>query len=140
MPDFNDNRTSLMRVRLGRAHECLESASREIAAGAYKEAANRSYYCMFHSIRAVLALDGVDFRKHSGVIADFNQRYIKTGIFPKEFSKTIRNAFEVRNDSDYDDYYVISKEEVAQQIRNAESFLEAVEKYVVSIQDEHNWT
>jgi len=95
---------------------------------------------MFHSIRAVLALDGVDFRKHSGVIADFNQRYIKTGIFPKEFSKTIRNAFEVRNDSDYDDYYVISKEEVAQQIRNAESFLEAVEKYVVSIQDEHNWT
>ena len=34
-------------------------------------------------MRAVNALDGFDSSKHSGVIAHFNQNYVKEGIFPK---------------------------------------------------------
>ena len=39
-------------------------------------------------------------------------------------------AFEIRSESDYDDYYVISKEEVEQQIRNASFFLDGIKRYV----------
>ena len=119
-----------MQLRLERARECLESALREVEAEAHKEAANRSYYAIFHAMRAVLALDGIDSKKHSGIISEFGHRYIKTELFPKEFSKLIQKAFKVRNDSDYDDFYVISKDEVLEQIENAKTFLGAVELYV----------
>ena len=122
-----------MRLRLERARECLDSALREIDAGAYKEAASRSYYCQFHTMRAVLALDGFDSKKHSGIMSEFGRKYIKTGVFPKEFSKTIRSSFKVRNDSDYDDYYVISKEEVTQQVENSRAFLTAVGNYIETL-------
>jgi uncharacterized protein (UPF0332 family) len=121
---------ALANVRLLQARECLQSAEREIVANSFKTSANRSYYCIFHSMRAVLALDDFDSKKHSGVISAFRKDYIKTGVFPAELSDIIKNAFEVRNDSDYQDFYVISKAKVAAQIENAKVFLAAAEEYI----------
>ena len=83
-------------------------------------------------MRAVLAFDRFESKKHSGVISAFRKDYIKTGIFPVELSDIIEDAFEIRNDSDYDDFYVISKNDVATQIENAKTFLTAVEEYITS--------
>ena len=38
----------------------------------------------FTGVRAVLAKDGIDFKKHAGVIAYFQKEYIKTGEFDKK--------------------------------------------------------
>jgi uncharacterized protein (UPF0332 family) len=125
---------ALASSRLKQARGCLQSAERELAADSpysYETAANRSYYCIFHAMRAVLALDDFVSKKHSGIIAHFRQNYIKTGIFPSELSDIVGKAFIVRNDSDYGDYYVISKEDVTVQIENAKVFLTAVEEYVI---------
>jgi uncharacterized protein (UPF0332 family) len=81
-------------------------------------------------MRAVLAIDAFDSKKHSGVIAKFRQKYIKTGIFPKEFSNIVRDAFDIRNNSDYNDFYVVSKNDVSEQVRNARTLLVAVEAYI----------
>jgi uncharacterized protein (UPF0332 family) len=120
----------LARYRIDKATRCLQSAERALSVCDFEDAANRSYYCIFCAMRAVLALDRFDSKKHSGVISAFNKDYIGTGIFPKEFSKIIKNAFEIRNESDYNDFYIVSKEKVAAQVENAKTFLEAVEKYV----------
>ncbi len=55
--------------RMGQAEQCVESAKLLLSIHDLKGAANRSYYGIFHAIRAVLALDGKDFAKHSGVIS-----------------------------------------------------------------------
>ena len=55
---------------------------------------------------------------------------MKTCIFDKNYSYTIKNAFQVRQESDYDDFFIISKEEVSDQIINAQDLLEAVNKYI----------
>lgn len=68
----------------------------------------------------------------SAVSAYFRKEYIKTGIFDVELSDIIREAFDVRSDCDYDDYYIISKEEVVQQICNAERFCQEIESYLQS--------
>jgi len=128
MPDQSS--AALANVRLQQARECLQGAENELAVDLFKNSANRSYYCIFHAIRAVLALESFDSKKHSGVISAFRQRYIKTGIFPTKFSDIIEDAFEVRNDSDYLDFYVISKDAVVAQIENAKVFLAAAEEYV----------
>ena len=87
--------------------------------GDYRAAANRSYYAVFHAMRAVLALDEVDMSKHSGIMAEFRRRYLKTEILDRKLSATISQAFEVRNASDYDDFYIVSREDVDLQIDKA---------------------
>lgn len=62
-------------------------------------------------MRAVLAFDEIDMKKHSGVMSEFRRRYIKTGIFPENISDMISQAFDIRADCDYDDFYIVSKEE-----------------------------
>ena len=117
-------------MRLNKARDCLNSAERCITYEDYTTAANCTYYCIFHAIRAVLITVGFSAKRHSGNIAEFQRLYIKTKIFPAEFSDIVTNAFSVRIKSDYDDFYVISKTEVILQNENAWIFLAAVEKYL----------
>lgn len=127
---MDKSRRDLAVYRLETAHQALQSAKVLLQCNDYKGAANRSYYSVFHAMRSILAPDGVDFSKHAGVIAYFRKTYIKTGIFDVILSDIVGEAFDVCSDSDYDDYYVISKEEVEQQIQNASFFLETIQAYV----------
>jgi uncharacterized protein (UPF0332 family) len=113
-----------------RLHQARVSLQAALAALDFQTAANRSYYCIFYAMRAVQALDRFDSRKHSGVIDNFRKDYIKTGIFSVEFSDIIGDAFKVRLESDYEDFYLVSKEDVSTQVENAKTFLDAVEKYI----------
>lgn len=94
-------------------------------------AANRSYYCVFHCIRSILALEGQDFKKHSGLIAYFRKKYIKTGKLDISLFDIISDLFQIRTESDYDDYYVISHAEVQEQIQNASYFLEQTQNFLM---------
>ena len=127
---MNDTLRALSWYRMEQAKRCIRSAKVLADDEDYKGAANRSYYAIFHCMRAVLALEGKDFSKHSGVSAYFRKEYIKTGIFAVELSDMIKEAFDIRSDSDYDDYYLISRQEVLEQIENAEFFYQQVEKYL----------
>lgn len=133
---MDERQAALCRYRLEKAENCLKSAHILTVAEDYYGAANRSYYAIFHSVRAILALDGVDFSKHSGVMAYFQRQYVKTEIFPKEYSKILREAFDVRSDADYDDYYVLSKDKVQKQIDQAQFFLAGMKEYVEKKLDE----
>ena len=125
-----EEKRSLSRVRYDHALECLDAAKSLLESGNYKSAANRSYYAIFHAMRAVLALDEVDMKHHSGIISEFRKRYIKTGVFEPRLSHIISVLFDTRTDSDYDDFFVISKAEVAEQTENAEYFLQKVRAYL----------
>jgi uncharacterized protein (UPF0332 family) len=129
---LTDDNLTLAKLRLENAYECLKNAEMSIEHGAYKNAATRSYYCIFHAMRAVLALDTFDSKRHSGIISEFRQRYIKTEIFPKEFSNIIRGAYDNRCSSDYNDFYIASKADITEQVNGAKSFLSSVETYINS--------
>lgn len=127
-----DEKKALSKARYEHAEESLSAAMQLLASGNYKSAANRSYYAVFHAMRAVLAFDEIDMKRHSGVIAEFRRLYIKTGIFESELSNIISVLFDIRTDSDYDDFFVISKEDVAEQVSNAQLFLKRVSSYLSS--------
>jgi uncharacterized protein (UPF0332 family) len=116
--------------RLERAKEDLDRAKREFEFGDYKLAQNRSYYAVFHAMRAVNALDDYDSRKHSGVISHFNHEHVKNGDFPKEVSKMIKGAMEVRQQSDYEDFYVVSREFAEKQLQNVEYIISLIDDYL----------
>jgi len=105
--------------RYEQAEQCLSSARTLIGTADFKGAANRSYYAIFHAMRSILALQNCDFGKHTAVISHFRKNFIKTGIFSVEMSDIIENLFTVRNKCDYDDFYIISKEDVVAQLISA---------------------
>lgn len=130
---YNDMELDLSKARLNQARECLRAARALLKIEDYRGAANRSYYSVFHAMRAVLALDGIDRKHHSGIITEFRRLYIKTNVFDAILSDIIHAQSEYRTSSDYDDFFVISKAEVAEQIENAELFLSAITNYLQGI-------
>ena len=100
---------TLSEYRLNRAKEDLEAARGNHQLGFYKVAINRSYYAIFHAIRAVNIWDGFDASKHSSVIAHFNQFYVHEGKFDRDTYKLIDSAYRIREKCDYSDFFIASK-------------------------------
>lgn len=122
-----------MQHRLDSAKEKLGSAKLLLDNGSLKDSIGRSNYAMFTSVRALLARDGVDFSKHAGVIAYFQKEYIKTGILDVKYSKYISQAFQVRNNADYADFYIVSKADAEEQYEHAEDFYQMIRDYLSSL-------
>lgn len=122
--------TDLSKYRLDKAKEDLATAKANFAVKSYRASVNRSYYAIFHALRAITALDQFDSGKHSGIIAFVNQNYVKTGIFDKSFSKLVDSAFRLREKADYEDFYVVAIEDAQRQIEKAQVVIAAVEQYV----------
>ncbi|MBE5063758.1 HEPN domain-containing protein [Faecalicatena contorta] len=120
----------LSRYRYERSSEELENAKAMLETGKYKLALNRSYYSIFHGMRAVNVLDEFDSSKHSGVIAHFNQYHVKTGDFSKEASKIIRTSSEMREHADYEDFFVASRQDAEEQVQKAQTFHEFITNYL----------
>jgi len=124
----------LAKYRLVRAREDLETAADNLENGKYRASVNRSYYALFHSIRAITALDHFDSSKHSGVIAFFNQHYVKTGVFDKELSKMIDSCYRLREKADYDDFYLVARDEAVQQLEKAKKIFQTIETHIKGIE------
>ncbi len=120
----------LVCYRFDRAKELVEVAKELINMGKYKDANNRSYYAAFYAMKAVYTLKGEDFRKHKTLLASFNKEFVATEIFPRELGRKISTLSLIREQSDYNDFYIASKQESQQQVEIAEELVNAVESYL----------
>lgn len=120
----------LAEYRMERAKEMLAAAEGNLEIKQYKTSLNRSYYAVFHAMRALNILKGFDSSKHSGVIAYFNKEYMKTGVLDRDLSVIIKNSSFLREKSDYDDFFVASRTEAEKQIEGARKFLQSAEQYL----------
>lgn len=116
--------------RLNAGKEKIKVCDLLYEAGYYKDANNRAYYSIFNSIRAILATEPIDFKRHKDVIGYFNKNYIKTEIFPRELGHKISFANAIREDSDYLDSYMINKKETKEQIDTAKEVSKFTEEYI----------
>ena len=116
--------------RLEQAKENIEEAELLYNGKKYKGANNRAYYSIFHSIKAVLALEPIDFKRHKDVIGYFNKNYINKEIFPKYLGRKISDASSLREDSDYDDEFSVSQEDTEEQLELAKELVKLVEEYL----------
>ena len=128
---LSEDRIALANYRIEKSKACLKASKLLLDDELYSDSANRSYYAVFHAMNALNALDEKGFKKHSGVLSNFNLNYIKTGVFEKEYGIIANNAFDVRKDNDYADFYIVSKREVIEQYDNAVRFVDRIEKYIL---------
>lgn len=132
---FDTNSLNLAKHRMSQAEESLKSAQDTLKTS-LKTSVNRSYYAIFYAMRAILALESFDSKKHSGIMSAFRQRFIKTGKLASELSDILGEAFDVRTDSDYEDFYVVSEEDAKLQAENASKFIDAIQNYLDAVLNE----
>lgn len=128
----------LAQYRLQRAKEVYSDSEALMNQKRFASSVNRSYYAIFHALRAVTALDGFDSSKHSGIISYMNREYVKTGIFDKRLSKILDTAFRLREKADYDDFFVVSSDAAKEQLAKAAEVIGMVEAYLQQRWNEHD--
>lgn len=120
----------LAEYKLERAKEELAAAELLYANEKLRAANNRAYYSIYYSLTAVLCLEPIAFKKHKDTIGYFNKNYVHAGMFPNEIGRSISKAAKVRHASDYDEFYIASKEEAQKQIQTAKVVIDLVDKFI----------
>lgn len=123
---------SLAVVRMERAKELYYEAKELVNMDFYKSANNRAFYAIEKCIKALLATRQMDVETHNGAISQFNLLFIhqENTVFSKQDYQKIAKADRIRNASDYDDFYIVNKEETRELLQFVEEFLEKAQEYV----------
>ncbi len=91
---FVDSRQKdLCGYRLLQAEDSLKAAKINYENALFKDSINRSYYASFYAIKAVLALEEIDFKRHKDAIGYFNKSYVATNKFPRELGRKIEEVY-----------------------------------------------
>lgn len=126
----------LAKHRLERAEITLNEAIDELSSGNFGLTVNRAYYSIFYVMRAFLATANKDSSKHSGVIALFNQYFIKTKIVPEISFKSIQSLMDLRHEGDYQDFVVITEEEAVGSVETARTIIYMLKKVLIELLEE----
>lgn len=126
----NEKAADLYIYRMETAKETLDTAKLCMEHKRFKDTINRSYYAAFYAVKAVLALEETDFKRHKDVISYFNKNYVATGIFEREIGKRLGRLQRKRENSDYDDFYVASYTEALEQYETAEWIVMSIQQFM----------
>ncbi len=120
----------LIRYRLSRAEETLDEAKLMLQNDHPYGAANRVYYACFYAVIALLLTQNLSSRKHSGVLALFNQHFVKTGMIAVDMGKFYSRMFDNRIDCDYAEWAEVDKQDIQEELDRAEGFIKEISALV----------
>lgn len=115
--------TDEQRELLLKAQQSLEAAKLLLTNGYPDYATSRAYYTMFYIAEAFLEGEGLDFSKHSAVIAAFGREFAKPRRVSPDFHRFLIEAQELRTTSDYGQFNAVTVDQATEQIQRAEDFL-----------------
>ena len=137
-PEEKGTQRDLVLYRIETSKSDIKAAEILLNTREFRGANNRAYYGIYHAVSAIHALDGNAYKRHKDALANFNKNYVKTEIFPRKLGKRIVESEEIRHASDYDDFYIATREEAEEQIQTAKELVKLVEEYVRQRWDQEN--
>jgi len=127
MKSESSEKKALIQYRMKRAGLSLRDAQLLYKQGGDPAGiVNRSYYAMFYAALALLVTIGQESSKHQGVLALFDQHFIKPKILPKEMGKFLHHAFDTRQIGDYEEEAELTKEQANQILESATQFINSI--------------
>lgn len=124
---MNESVIDLAKYRIRKAKDLLTQADILYNNNKFDGSINRSYYAIFNAIKSILALLELDSSKHKGVLSYFDLYFVKTLIIDKQYSKIAHEAFDIRQDNDYEDFYEPTQDDAISQLNNARSLVAELE-------------
>jgi uncharacterized protein (UPF0332 family) len=123
---ISQNVRTLVIYRIEQADESLEAARLLLDQKMLRPSVNRAYYAMFYAVLALLAVIKKETSKHSGALSLFDREFVKPGIFNKELSRWLHNAFDLRQVFDYAPQSSITLEDAKLVYEHAKEFVQQV--------------
>jgi len=118
-----------VRRQLQIADEAVDDAGYLLQGNRLKAAANRAYYAVFHAVIAALADASVRLPKtHSGAISLFGRHYIRTGQLGRQFARDLQDAYNLRQQSDYEIFAELGGSQVREAVEKAKAFVAEVKR------------
>lgn len=132
------DRESLIKYKIERSLDALNSAERNFKENDLFTAVQRTYYASYYSAEALLLVKGLSFSSHKSSIGSFNKEFVHTGLVDKKYSSILKELFETRQTGDYGNFVGFQREEVENNLNMAKEFIEAINKLTLKILSETN--
>jgi len=123
---MTQNIQALVAYRMEQADESLAAAQILLDKEMIRPSVNRSYYAMFYAVLALLAVKKMETSKHSGAISLFDREFVKQGVFKKDLSRWLHDAFDLRQLSDYAAQSSITSDDAQRALDHAGEFVKRV--------------
>jgi uncharacterized protein (UPF0332 family) len=117
-----------VKLHLEKADDCIKDAELLLASHRSSAAVGRCYYAMFHSASAILIGKDIKRHSHQGLISAFGQFFVKPGHIEPKFHKYITEAFDLRQESDYQPMVEITEKQASKLLERAKEFVEVCRK------------
>ncbi len=125
-----EERDSLVALRFQQADNTYKDAAFLISEIRYAAALNRIYYGMFYAVLALALKYGFKTSKHTQLLGWFNKEFIKTGLIDVKFNKIVKDAFERRNEADYEIVLLPSAATIEQMLSDMRLFIDEIKRFI----------
>ena len=125
-----EQRNHLVQMRIEQADKTIKQVEFCLENNQLDMAANRIYYGMFYAILALGLWKGFETSKHLQLIGWFNKNFVYTGIFPKYFTRLLKDAFDTRTDADYKVNKVLATAEIEASFADMKLFISTIKAWI----------
>lgn len=125
-----DLQNDIISRHLKLAETFLESAGILLEAGDFRSAVGRLYYSMYHASIAALTSKGFSPKTHKGTITLFGEEFVKKGLISADLGRYLADAFDLRQEGDYEIYASFDADIVKDMAKKANDFLSAIKRFL----------
>ncbi len=126
------DKSVLVNYRIKRTDETLDEALLSLTNNKLNLTANRIYYAAFYIFSALAISNDFSTSKHSQLLGWFNKNFVKKGKVPKEFGKIYLNAYELRQEGDYEDLIEFDPIALSEKLKEVTKFVSVVKELIPS--------
>ena len=130
----DEERKTVVQYRMEKAKNTFSEIALLTDNGLWHNAANRLYYASYYAVMALLLQNGIEAKTHQGVINQFGLHFVKTDIFSQQEGRFFSRLFELRQEGDYEDWVILSGEDIMPLIDPVKNFINKIEKLILTEQ------
>ena len=127
---MSEERIQKIQLEIEAGNESLDAVKTLMEKGLYRSAISRTYYGLFHYIRALLYTQGLEPKSHEGLEHLFGLHFVKAGRVDSGSAKLLARLQKYREQSDYGLVTVFTKEDVGQELSEVERFVQSIQGYL----------
>ena len=121
-----EDRATLVRLRLEQMHTAARSCRVLLEAGDLQGAATRLFYSVFYAISAAALMREKSFSKHGALIGWFTREFVATGIIDRSYGRFINSAWKNRTRGDNQYIVNLTSEELIDSVNTLDTFIDSI--------------
>jgi uncharacterized protein (UPF0332 family) len=126
----SEERTEYAKYKLEAAYTTFDAAIVLAENGFWNSAVNRLYYSLFYAVNALLVINNIETKSHSGSRSQFSNFFVKTQKFDLKYGKLYSQLFDWRQKGDYDSIFDYDQESVNPLFEPVKEMIELIEKKI----------